>query len=228
MQELRYAVRGLLKAPAFTLIVVVTLALGIGTNTAIFSVVDAVHLRSLPYPEPDRIVSFAWLFPTGASPAHITPLTFQYWRDHAQAFDGFAVTGAGSFNLLSGSLVERVRGASGTVDFFKVIGVSPVVGRGFLPEECLPGGPRVVVISHGLSQRAFGGTAGAIGQSITLSDRPYTVVGVMPASFTYEPAVDFWYPQQVRVDPRDRGLNYTVMARLRPEVTLGSALRRSG
>jgi predicted permease len=223
MKDLRYAVRGLLHTPAFTVVVVLTLALGIGANTAIFSVVDAVLLRPLPYPEPDRIASFAWHRSSGVDPANITPLTFQYWHDHAQAFDGFAVTSGGSFNLISGSVAERVRGASGTADFFKVMGVSPAIGRGFLPEECMPGGPQVAVISHGTWQRVFGGAADVVGKSITLNDRPYTVIGVMPASFTYEPAVDLWYPLRLRVDPRDRGWNYTVMGRLRAEMTLEQA-----
>ena len=102
MQELRYVIRALLKTPAFTAVVVLTLAIGIGANTAIFSVVDAVLLRPLPYPEPDRIVSFAWLFPHGPDPANVTPLTFQYWHDHNQAFAGFAVTSGGDFNMVSG------------------------------------------------------------------------------------------------------------------------------
>jgi predicted permease len=223
MKEVRYAARALLNAPAFTVVVVLTLALGIGANTAIFSVVDAVLLRPLPYPEPDRVVSFAWHRASGVDPANVTPLTFQYWHDEAQAFDGFAVTSGGGFNLVSGSVAERVRGASGTADFFKVIGVSPAIGRGFLPEECVPGGPRVAVIGYGIWQRVFGGTADVVGKSIALNDRPYTVIGVMPANFTYEPTVDLWYPLQLRVDPRDRGRNYTVMARLRPGITLEQA-----
>src|SRR5439155_2837457 len=223
MKDVRYAVRALLSTPAFTIVVVLTLALGIGANTAIFSVVDAVLLRPLPYPESDRIVSFAWHRSSGVDPANVTPLTFQYWHDHSQAFDGFAVTSGSSFNLVSGTGAERVRGASGTADFFKVIGVAPAIGRGFLPEECVPGGPRVAVIGYGIWQRVFGGTADVVGKSIALNDRPYTVIGVMPANFTYEPTVDLWYPLQLRVDPRDRGWNYTVMARLRSGMTLEQA-----
>ena len=223
MRELRYAIRALLETPAFTVVVVLTLALGIGAQTSIFSVVDAVLLRPLPYPQSDRIVSFAWLRPSGLDPANVTPLTFQYWHDHSQAFDGFAVTSGGSFNLVSGAVAERVKGTSGTADLFRVLGVSPVMGRGFLPEECVPGGPQVTVLSHGIWQRVLGGAADAIGKSITLSDRPYVVVGVMPATFTSEPTVDLWYPLRLRADPRDRGWNYTVMGRLRPGVTLAQA-----
>jgi len=223
VHELRYAIRALVKTPAFTAVVVLTLALGIGANTAIFSVVDAVLLRPLPYPESDRIVSFAWLRPSGVDPANVSPLTFQYWREHARAFDGFAVTSDGRFTMVSGNAAERVKGVSGTAELFKVLGVAPAVGRGFLPEECEPGAPHVAVISHGMWRRVFGAAPDAVGKSITLNDRPYTVIGVMPAAFTYEPAVDLWYPLQLRIDPRDRGSNYTVMGRLRPGVTLEQA-----
>src|SRR5438034_3066654 len=194
VQDLRFAVRACRRTPSFTVVVVLTLALGIGANTAIFSVVDSVLLRPLPYPEADRIVSFAWLLPNGVSLANITPLTFQYWHDHSQVFDGFAVTSGGSFNVVSGEGADRVRGVSATADFFKVIGVFPTVGRGFLSEECAPGAPQVTVISYGLWQHFFGGRPDAVGESINLNDRPYTVIGVMPADFRYEPAVDLWYP----------------------------------
>src|SRR4029453_905975 len=102
MSEIRYATRSLLKSPMFTLIAIVTLGLGLGANTAIFSVVDAVMLRPLPYPHSDRIVSFSWLLKSGGEPANITPLTFQYWHDRARSFDGFAVTSGGNFNMTSG------------------------------------------------------------------------------------------------------------------------------
>jgi predicted permease len=222
MQDLRYAIRGLVKAPAFTTVVVLTLALGIGANTAIFSVVDAVMLRPLPYPEADRILSFAWRLPAGG-PASVTPLTFEYWQQHAEAFDGFAVTAGASYSVVRDGNAERVPGVSGTADFFKVIGVQPALGRGFLPEECVPGSAQVAVISHGLWMRAFGGQADAIGQPIMLNDRPYTVIGVMPAAFTYVPEADVWSPLKLRIDARDRGLNYTALGRLRAGVTLDQA-----
>jgi predicted permease len=223
MQDLKYALRALGKAPGFTLVVVLTLALGIGANTAIFSVVDAVLLRPLPYPDADRIVSFAWRTASGAVPANITPLTFAHWRQHARAFDAFAVTSDTTLSMVRDGSVERLRGVAGTADFFRVIGVVPALGRGFLPDECLPGADRVAVISHGLWMRVFGGVPDAVGQSITMNDRPYTVIGVMPPAFRYEPDSDVWYPLQLRVDPRDAGLNYTVLGRLRP----GMAIERA-
>jgi putative ABC transport system permease protein len=223
MQDLRYAIRALLKSPAFTAVVVLTLALGIGANTAIFSVVDAVLLRPLPYPEPDRIVSFAWRFAEGVSPANVTPLTFQYWRESSQAFDGFAVTSDGSANMIRDAVAERVKTTSATADFFKAIGVSPMMGRGFLPEDCVPGAPQVAVISYGTWQRVFGGASDVVGRAITLNDRPFTVIGVMPAGFSYEPAADLWFPLQLRIDARDRGRNYTVIGRLRPGMTIEQA-----
>src|SRR5262245_40539017 len=159
MSELRYAIRALLKTPTFTFVVVVTLALGIGANTAIFSVVDAVLLQPLPYPQADRIVSFAWRLPSGTQPANISPLTFQYFREHAQSFSGFAVTSTTTYNSSTTSFAERIHAERGTADFFKVIGVQPAIGRGYAPEESAPDGPPVVVISHGLWQRAFAGAS---------------------------------------------------------------------
>ena len=223
MQDVRYAVRALRKAPGFTLVVLLTLALGIGATTAIFSVVDAVLLRPLPYPAPDRIVSFAWRFPNGPAPAAVTPLTFQHWHDHARAFDAFAVTTGGSFMMVRDGAAERVAAVSGTAGFFKAIGVSPAMGRDFLPADCVPGAERVAVISHGMWRRVFGGAPDAVGKTIALSERPYTVIGVMPADFSYEPDADVWSPLQLRVDARDRGLNYTVIARLRAGMTMEQA-----
>jgi predicted permease len=182
-----------------------------------------VLLRPLPYPDPDRIVSFAWRTTAGAVPANITPLTFAYWREHARAFDGFAVTSGRVLSMVRDGSVERLRAVAGTSDFFRAIGVVPALGRGFLPDECLPGAARVAVISHGLWMRVFGGMPDVVGRSITLDDRTYTVIGVMPPTFRYEPESDVWYPLQLRVDPRDAGLNYAVLARLRTGIAITQA-----
>jgi putative ABC transport system permease protein len=223
LQDVKYAARALRKAPAFTAVVVLTLALGIGANTAIFSVVDAVLLRPLPFPEPERIVSFGWRLPNTTNPANISPLTFQHWREHASAFESFAVTSGGSFGLVRDGSIERLPGVAGTSDFFKVIGVAPAIGRSFVSDDSVPGAPPVAVISHGLSRRLFGGNQEAVGATIALNDRPYTVIGVMPASFSYEPEVHVIAALQLRIDPRDRGLNYTALGRLRDGTTIEQA-----
>jgi predicted permease len=222
-QDVKYAARALRKAPGFTTVVVLTLALGIGANTAIFSVVDAVLLRPLPFPEPERIVSFGWRLPNGTNPANISPLTFQHWRQHARAFESFAVTSAGSFGLVRDGSIERLPGVAGTSDFFKVIGAAPAVGRSFVPDDSVPGAPRVAVISHGLSLRLFGGTREALGATIALNDRPYAVIGVMPASFAYEPEVHVIAALQLHIDARDKGLNYMALGRLRSGTTIEQA-----
>ena len=148
---------------------------------------------------------------------------FQYWHDHAQSFDAFAVTSGGSFNVARGDVTDRVRALSATAEFFEAVGVNPAEGRAFLPEECLTGARPVAVISHGFWQRAFGGSPDAIGAALALNDRPFEVIGVMPEGFVYEPEVDILLPLQLRVDPRDRGRNYTVIGRLKPGVTLAAA-----
>ena len=223
LQDLKYAARSLRKAPGFTAVVVLTLALGIGANTAIFSVVDAVLLRPLPFPEPERIISFGWRLPAGTTPANISPLTFEHWRRHAKAFESFAVTSGGSFGLVRDGAIERLPGVAGTSDFFKTIGIAPALGRPFVPDDCVPGAPPVAVITHGLSVRLFGGDRDAVGATLTLNDRPYTVIGVMPASFSYEPEAHVITALQLRIDPRDKGLNYAAIGRLRPGMTLAQA-----
>ncbi|HJR61961.1 MAG TPA: ADOP family duplicated permease [Vicinamibacterales bacterium] len=223
IQDLRYALRALAKAPTFTCGVVVTLTLGIGANTAIFSVVDGILLEPLPYPDADRLVSFAWRLPGGVSPANVSPLTFHHWKDHAQSFEAFAVTTPVTFHIAYDGAAERVSGVSGTSDLFKVIGVFPALGRGFIPEDRVTGSEPVVVISHGLWTRAFGARPDVIGQSITFDDRRHTVIGVMPATFRYEPEADVWSPLHLRADPRDWGLNYTVIGRLQAGIGLTRA-----
>jgi putative ABC transport system permease protein len=223
LQDMKYAARALRKAPGFTSVVVLTLALGIGANTAIFSVVDAVLLRPLPFPDPERIVSFGWRLPNGINPGNITPLTFQHWREHARAFESLAVTSGASFGLVRDGSIERLPGVAATSDFFKVIGVAPALGRSFAPDDNVPGAPPVAVITHGLSLRIFGGNREAVGATIALNDRPYAVIGVMPASFAYEPEVQVIAALQLRVDARDKGLNYMALGRLRGGTTIEQA-----
>src|SRR3989440_462158 len=153
LQDLRYGVRMLLKKPGFTLVAVITLALGIGANTAIFTVVNAVMLRPLPFPEPERVM-WIGLDLSGGGMSASQP-KFIFWRDHNQSFEAMAATqGVGSgINLAGGDEPEYVRGMRVSVDFFRVLGTNPLVGRGFTPQEDSPTGERVVILSHDLWQR---------------------------------------------------------------------------
>jgi len=230
-QDLRYGARMLMKKPGFTLIAVITLALGIGANTAIFTVVNAVLLRPLSYSEPERIMRLAPDWPN-ASFRSASETKFIFWREHSQAFDGVAATtGIGSgVNLSGGSEPEFVAGVRVSADLFRVLGVNPAIGRGFTREEDSPNGERVVILSYGLWQRRFGADPAIAGKSVSINDNPYTVVGVMPEDFLPE---DFRYgdgqtdvivPMRVNPASTDQGHNYTVLARLKSGVSRAQAL----
>ena len=231
LQDLKYAVRMLAKAPGFTAVVVVMLALGIGANTAIFSLVNTVLLRPLPYPEPQRVVTLGLDYGRGYVSDDFESLECVYWRDHAQAFDSFsAVFGSmGGFNLVGDSGPVHVRGSKVTREFFRAVGVEPMLGRGFLAEEDRPGGPNVVVLNYGLWRSAFGGDPKVTGRSIVLNGLSYSIVGVLPPGFRFisgEPTAsnpEVLIPLQLSDAPLDRGTNYTVLARLKPGTTLASA-----
>ena len=185
LQDLRYAVRTMLNKPGFTLIAVITLALGIGGSTAIFTVVDAALLRGLPYKSPDRLYHLWERTPQ----KEFAQREFSYpdYQDYQQnqVLDGLAAyTGGGG--IMSGrGEPEQVFAPSASANFFSVLGVDPIIGRTFQPGEDKPGAPRVVVLTYGLWQRRFGGDKGIIGQSLTISGDSYTVVGVLPASFQF-------------------------------------------
>jgi putative ABC transport system permease protein len=230
-QDLRYAVRMLWKAPGFTIVAVLTLALGIGANTAIFSLVNAILLRPLPYPEAQRVVSLGIDSGPGGFSSNVEALEYLYWRDHSQSLDSVAaVFGSfGGLNLVGDSGPVHVRGTEVTRQFFSAIGVQPMLGQGFTEEEDRPGGPHVAVLSYGLWRSAFGSDAGVIGRSITLNGVAHVVVGVLPPAFrliSAEPAganPEVLVPLQVGSSASDRGTNYTLLARLKPGVTLAAA-----
>jgi len=197
LQDLRYAIRTLLKSPGFALIAVVTLALGIGASTAIFTVVDAALLRGLPYKSPEQLYH-VW---ESRPQQEFSQREFSYpdYQDYQQnqVFEGIAAyTGGGA--ILSGrGEPERVFSPSATANFFSVLGVEPVIGRAFQPGEDKPGAPRVTMLTYGMWQRRFGGDAGIIGQSLTLNGDSYTVIGVLPASFQFAlRSADLWRPYQ--------------------------------
>jgi putative ABC transport system permease protein len=226
-QDLRYGLRTLRKNLGFTVVAVIALALGIGANSAIFSVVNAVLLRPLPYKDPERLV-MVWEDDTKHGYPNDTPAAANYidWRDQNKVFEGMAATADQSFNLTGTGDPERLDGKRVSANFFDLLGVAPRLGRTFAPEEDAPGANRVVIMSHGLWQRRFGSDAGLVGKTINLNGEPHTVVGVMPAGFQFlSNDVELWVP--IALTPQqaaNRGNHYLkVVARLKPGVALEQA-----
>ena len=229
-QDLRYGARTLWKKPVFTLIAVITLALGIGANTAIFSVVDAVLLRPLPYPEADRLV-FLWTTSRGGTSIFGSAMPdYREWRDQNRTLEGLAGFYYGDFNLSpAGGEPERVQGAYVTSNLFNALKVSPTLGRLFTPEEDQFGRHRVVLLSHGLWQRSFGGDRSIVGREIKLGGESFTVAGVMPRGlpfFDNVPEVELWTPIAFapgnNMDTRNNHF-VNLVGRLKPGVTVEQA-----
>ena len=201
MNDLRFALRQLRKSPGFTLIAVLTLALGIGANTAIFSVIYAVLLRPLPYPEGDRIMIVT---ESDANQPEISVSFPDYvdWRRDNTSFEHLALSRRESFNLsgLQGRAPEQISGALVTANYFKVIGLTPQLGRLFTEEEDRVGGPLLAVISDRLWQRVFARDPNVLGRSVNFGNQPYTVIGVMPPQMSSPRTVEVWFPVMRRTD----------------------------
>lgn len=222
LQDLRYGFRILVKDPGFTVIAVLTLALGIGANTAIFSLVNAALLRPLPYPQAERIVHLSLQTRSGQEYS-VTAGQFLFWRDQSKAFEAVAAYAYDSyFNLWTGTEPISVKGLHVSEDFFRTLGVAPAAGRGFLPEEDRTGAPGVVILSHNLWQRSFSGGGDVIGRSIQLNGKDYTVVGIMPQGFQFTPASDLWLPL-LPAYASDPGENFEMLARTKPGMSLQDA-----
>src|SRR2546428_10284953 len=161
LQDIRYALRTLAKSPGFTLVAVLTLALGIGANTAIFSVFYGVLLRPLPYAEPDRIVGLAQTYASAREARSVTYVQFQFLERNNQVFESLAGSASVGFNFSTGTQTDRVYGLRVSKDYFRVLGVPPTLGRTFFAEEDQPNGPSAVILSHGLWQRRVCGGSGA-------------------------------------------------------------------
>ena len=201
MNDLRFALRQLRKSPGFTLIAVITLALGIGANTAIFSVIYAVLLKPLPYPDPDRITI---LTESDISQPAISVSFPDYvdWKRDNTVFEQLAVSRRESFNLsgLQDRAPEQVSGAIVTANFFKVVGLAPQLGRTFTEEEDRVGGPLLAVISDRLWQRVFDRNPNVLGRAVNFGNQPYTIIGVMPPQMFSPRTVDAWFPLMRRTD----------------------------
>ena len=201
MKDLRFALRQLRKSPGFTFIAVLTLALGIGANTAIFSVIYAVLLRPLPYPEPDQLMI---LTETDSNQPQISVSFPDYvdWKRDNTVFDEIAISRRESFNLsgLEGRAPEQISGAIVTANFFKVIGLTPQLGRVFTEEEDRVGGPLLAVISDRLWQRIFSRDPNVLGRAVNFGNQPYTIIGVMPPQMFSPRTAEVWFPIMRRTD----------------------------
>jgi putative ABC transport system permease protein len=198
LNDLRVALRSLGRYPAFTAVAVLTLALGIGANTAVFTLVDGVLLRPLPFPDSDRLVSIQHEGREGADQLPISDGLYLLYRDQASSLDEIGMFVPTEVNLVAGDEPERLQIQMVTPGFFRILGVPPVLGRTFLPEEELPESEPVVVLSDGLWQRAFGGDPAVLGQTLDMNGTLRRVVGVMPSGFGYpDGGAGAWIPYEV-------------------------------
>jgi putative ABC transport system permease protein len=227
LQDLRFGLRMLLKNPGFTIVAIIALALGIGANTAIFSVVNTVLLRPLPYKNPERLV-MVWEENSKQGFPRDTPAAANYidWRDQNHVFEGMAAMTEISFNLTGTGEPERIDGQRVSGSLFQLLGVEPQLGRAFLPEEDRTGANRVVILSHGLWERRFGSDPTIIGRPINLDGQSFTVVGVMRKGFQFPSRTDqLWVPIAFTAkEAGQRGSHYLeVIARMKPGISLEQA-----
>jgi predicted permease len=234
LQDLRYAVRQLRKSPQFTALALLIIALGIGANTAIFSVVNAVLLRPLPFPQSERLVQ-VWHVPPaasfhGMSIFSVSPANYLDWLDQSRVFEQMAIYGRNSFDLTNQNQPEAVMAARVSSAFFSVLRVHPLLGRAFIPEEDQSGRDHVALISQAFWQSHCGSNPNIVGQKIILDQQGYTVVGVMPAKFFFPAPDTEWQPQvwtPLGWTDKDRAVrgnhNYLVIGRLKPEISLKQA-----
>lgn len=224
--DIQYALRSLSKRPTFTLIAVVTLALGIGANTAIFSAINALLLRPLPFPELDRVVAIWDKVPSrGVTRNEVTVANYLDWQSQSQSFDQLALHRWWSANLTGIDPPERIQGFLVTANFFDALGMKPIMGRNFSAEENQPGKDAVAIISHSLWQRRFGGDPNIISKTITVNSIVRTVIGVMPERFNYPKGSEVYAPLAMTPElMRSRGdHSYYVVGRLKPGVSIESA-----
>ncbi|MGE5326820.1 MAG: ABC transporter permease, partial [Deltaproteobacteria bacterium] len=232
IQDLKYGLRILAKNPSFTAVAVLTLALGIGANTAIFSVVNTVLLRPLPFPDSEKIVVVGqeWM----GGPGDFSPADFLDVQAQNHSFEQMAAYRVWNYNLTVDGRPERVVGEVVTTNFFTLLEIKPILGRGLMLEDGGPGAHRTAVISYGLWQRLFGGKESVLGEKVNLNGEPYDIIGVMPRRFAFPEEAELWvgprfavpqHPLRMGVDPATmRGSHYfDALARLRPSVSIEQA-----
>ena len=226
LQDFRYAARTLRKSQAFTAVAILTLALGIGANSAIFSVVDAILLRPLPYPQADRLVRIWESSLKYDNPRNVVnPFNFLDWRDRSQSFESMAAISDAVTNLSSHGQPIAVRGMQVSPEFFSILRVAPFLGRAFSRADGIPGQDRSIILSYELWHRQFGDNRSLIGQKIDVDGVPCEVIGVMPKGFSFpKMKAEVWTPLPLeRSDDYKSGRYLTVVARLKPGVSIPQA-----
>jgi predicted permease len=229
LQDLFYTFRSLRKAPGFSLVVMVTLALGIGANTAVFSMIDVLLLRPLPYPDPGHLLRLSETKTPGDSStlADVSPANFIDWQKQSRAFTGMAASSGFHYNLTGNGQPEHVWGAGSSAGWFNVLGVHAEHGREFRPEDDAPAAAPVVILSDKLWRRRFNADPAIVGKVIGLNGGPFTVIGIMPPKTDYREEIELWVPLQQQIRP-DRMLwrdsrFLQVIARAKPGVTTAQA-----
>jgi predicted permease len=222
---LRYATRSLARTPRFTIIAVFTIAVGIGTNTAIFSVVDGVLLKELAYPRSSELVNVWSTAPgLGYDQFTLSPDLYFFYRAQSSAFADMALFSQEAVSVTGEGQPERVRALAATASLFSTLGVAPMLGRAYTAEEDVPDAPRVAVLSHALWQRRFGGDRSVIGRTVQIEGESREIVGVMPPGFDYPADIDVWLP--ARFDPENPpsgSFGFPAIARLGPGVSVAQA-----
>jgi putative ABC transport system permease protein len=227
IQDLRYAGRTLIKSPGFSVLTVLCLALGIGVNSTIFSVVDTVAIRPLPFRSPDALVTLHMTHQaSGIQWGGASFLDVRDWRERTRVFEEIASVTGRSLTLSDGDEPERFRGSTATWNMFPMLGVQPILGRPFRPEEDAPGGPRVVLLGHGVWQRRYGADPAMVGRTITVNGSPHAVIGVMPPHFQFPEQSQLWIPQSpIEYASERTDHNLAVFARMKAGVSFDDARR---
>ena len=228
VQDLKQSLRIFRQSPGFTVAAIAALTLGIGANTAIFSVVNSVLLKPAPFPDPDRMVFFMNTSPQGSFQG-ASPTKFQHWREQTSVVQDVSAFRNGVVNLTGAGFPEQLKSAQVSADYFRLFGATPFRGRTFSPEEDLPHGEKVVLLSHAFWTRRFAADPQIVGKTISLGNAPHVVIGILNPNFDFRdfgPAPDVWIPFQLDPHPTDQGHYFTAAGRLKPGVTLDQARAR--
>src|SRR3954454_2481428 len=228
LQDVRHSLRAFRKSPGFTAAAIAALTVGIGANTAIFSVVNSVLLKPAPFPDPERLVLFLNTSPRGSGPG-ASPTKFQHFREQTSVVQDVSAFRTGVVNLTGTGFPEQLQSAQVSADYFRLFGAKTFRGRTFTPEEDLPKAGKVVVLSYGFWGRRFGSDPQIIGKTISLGGDPHEVIGILAPDFDFRDfglPPDVWVPFQLDPNPTDQGRYFTAAGRLKPGIPLAQANAR--